>query len=105
MSDEMMQHYEVLRSQMLADKGDSMLSPRNLSVGILISQGLIGWSKLWGRGDQEMKTGRLVSEPAVDSGAEARGSFAMESELRNILVNITLQHLHNIPTQAKGEKL
>jgi hypothetical protein len=101
----MMQHYEVLRAQMLIDEGEGILKHRNISVGILISQGIIAWSKLWGRLDQDMKTGSLVSEQAPDSGSEARCSCDMESELRNILVNITLQHVHNERRQAKEGKI
>jgi hypothetical protein len=100
----MMQDYEVLRAQILADEGEGILKPRHISVGILLSQGLIAWSKLWGRWDQEMKTGRPVSEQAPDSGSEARCLCDREAELRNILVNITLPHVHHERCQAQEGK-
>lgn len=105
MADEMMQHYEVLRAQMLTDEGEGIFKHRNISVGILISQGMIAWSKLWDRWDQEMPTDRRVSEQAPDSSSEARCSGEMDSELRNILVNITLQHVSNERRQAKEGKI
>ncbi len=85
----MMQHDEVLRVQMVTGEGESMLTPRKTSVGLLISQGIIAWSTLWDSSNQEMTPGSRVSEQTPDSGSEARGSVDMESELRNILVTLT----------------
>jgi hypothetical protein len=93
--DDITRQYEVLRSQVLAADSDRILSQRNLSVAILIREGLRGWLKMWQRSGKESQLSGLVCEKATDSGSETRRSYVRESQIRSILVNMTLEHLSN----------
>ena len=102
---EIAQQYEVLRSRVLADEGERVFRDRNVSVEILISQGMIGWSKLWDKCGQDRELSSLASDKAVGSGSEAKLSCERESEITSILVNMTLGHLKNSNTTEKESNL
>lgn len=98
LSTDILQHYEVLRSRFLADEHERVFSNRELSIDILISQGLIGWSKVWDRCEQNNHNDSLAPEQPAESDSEASVLCERAPEITRILVNMTLQHLNNSTT-------
>lgn len=102
---DLVQQYEMLRSRMLADEEDRVFGDRNVSVEILISRGLIGWSQVWDRCGRDSEAGSLSSAKTTGSGSEARLSCERAAEITRILVNMTLEHLTHSSTTGKELKL
>ena len=105
LSADILQHYEVLRSRFLTDEHESVFSHRELSVDILINQGLFGWSRVWDKCDRNSEPGSLASARATGSGPETRLSSEIAPEITSILVNMTFQHLRSATTTQKESNL
>ena len=104
-TDELMQQYEMLRSRVLADKENSVFSAGNVSVEILSTRGLIGWSQVWAGSVRDNEAGSLSSARTTVSGSETRLSCERESEAVSILVNMALGYLNTSKTTEKGATL
>lgn len=99
---DLVQQYERLRAQVVADEGERVVRDRTVSAEILISQGLIGWATRWSGGGPACEGSHRGAETTPVSGADVTVSCNRNAEITRILVNMTVPHM--IPTQMPGKE-